>query len=687
MSKKLLLGITILLVLMILPNVVSALNVDVALDKTNVDNENCGGTVIIKASITERGWYGLSCWYGTNLNDWTKGTSQCISRNQNSNFDIPIEVPSSGQQTKTIYIACRDYNPCTNSLTWADNYYSGYPKNTGSACIVNGVSGTCLFTRAITLNCQQHSNAQSAIKTAEDLINTAQTSISSARSKIKEAIDLGADVISAQASLQEAESKLSTANTYLSNAKTQFSNKNYPNAQSLADNAKNEASTANSKADNAKNMATQAIQLYAQQKTEVQSKISAATIAISTAQDVASKAEGIINDAKNIGLDTVQAEADISSARASIESSQKYLADANSALTQKKYEEAKQLADTSKQKAESAEALASGAYNNLEKSTAEGRVAAQAISDADKKVSQMNSIIDNFDYIIENVEDKGMWLTQTKEVIDEAKSKIDTAEDLLSSAKNRAKSGDFDNSANTAIEAKNMIDIPYNRLDTMAKSLAYELENNLEQKQTQIQSQISATDSIVAGAATAYGAEASDVVAAQNAFSNAKNDIVEAGNLINQITSAGSIENIIKTATNALQKLDSAGNNVQEAKNRASAAKFAPLKTGAVIAGIAAAGGGGFLYWRKRKKGKHKKHTESFKGNILPEPPSEDLVKPEESKHTEKEKCKFCNKSFDDAEKIMEHIEKDHPNEQLCPNCDSIMKKSSKFCSECGEKI
>lgn len=538
----------------------------------------------------------------------------------NNNYKITITAPSTGSGTST--------QTATVTCTW-----SGGTSSTKEAIItVNYQPDPCI----------------SALNNAASAINDAQSSISGAQSKINEASNLGAEVTDAQSYLNNANSYLSTAQTSYSSAQSSCNSGDRTNGVSQANSAQSSATQAKSSATQALNEAQQTIQRLSQEKIDASNAISSAKSSIDDAKKRIEDAEGLINNATIIGMDTTSAEGNVATARSKLESAEDYHSEASSNFNSGNYDLAEQKADSAESYSSEAESLASSAYNSLWTTYSKKRVGAQAILDASGSISQMNEIMTKMDYVLRNLRDYNVDLTATQSVTDNAKTSVDSSEDLFSQAKNKMEAGYTDESVNLAVQAKSSADSAKNRLDTMVTELKFSMLDGLEAAYNEKEGKVSTARSEVKSAEGTYGTDSEIVIAAQNKLSEAESELKTASIKIKSTETSQSLSELVENAEAGFSALENVGKISQEAIDKANEAKMNIIKTAGSIVAIGAAAGGGFLYWRRKKKGKK--------------------VKPKEEKKPKESEKKQKKKKF-------------------CPKCGSKIKKGSKFCHKCGKKV
>jgi len=655
MNKKIIqLFIITFFVFLTLPSLVLAFDMDISVAPTEKLSFNCGGQESVTVSLTNKGnYYGALCWWSLDKSSWTKGTNSCLSpEGGTGTFSINLNVPNTGFTTHTVYVACRNYghtewivyhyNDCFDTISWTnESYYEGYTKTTN--CLINSQQDAdCVYQGNVKLECSSLKQvAEAEINTAKNLISDAQSAINSAQSKIQEASKIGADVIQANSYLSSANTALNNAQTYLSSAQTSYNTGIYESAKNSAQQAQTYANNAKTYANQAKSSAEQAMQQVSQEKIDAANAKSSAYSAIDTAKKAIKEAEGLINNATIIGMDTTQAEGDVATARSKLKSAEDYYSEATSAFDAANYALTKQKATSAGSYAKDAESLATSAYNSLWVVYSQKRVAAEAITNADSEVSQMNEINTKMTYILRNMKTYGVDTTETKTVADEAKTNTDTAEDLLSQAKNRLNAGYTSEAADLAVQARDKAAASHNRLDTVVLNLKFGIQDALEAAYNQKQTNLKQAKSEVQSAGQTYGADNELIIKAQEEVSSAETALNDAKSKMDAVETSESLTNLLTNAKAAFEGLDTAQQQIGMAKADASAAGMGLYQTIAIGGAAIAAVGGGFLYWRrKRKKGeKAEKETEERK-------------KPDQ-----------------------------------CSKCGAKLSKKHKFCPKCGTKV
>ncbi len=567
-----------------------------------------------------------------------------------------LSVPSSGkgQITHTINFKCNEY--------WDHTYV-----NKSITIILN--YPTDAEWQEYQADQTAKSAASSEINTAQNRINDAQVLINSAKSKINEAGGVGADITQANSHLSSANTALNNAQTDLSTAQTSYNSEEYDTAKSNAEQAQTYANNAKSSANQAKSSAEQAMQQVIRQKTESNNKISGAGSAIDNAKKTIKEAEGLINNATVIGMDTTQSEGDVATARSKLQSAEDYYKEATTAFDAENYDLAKQKASTAESYAGDADSKASSSYNSLWVIYSKKRVAAGAITSADTEVSQMNEINTKMTYVLRNMKTYGVDISETQTVAEECKSSTDSAEDLLSQSKNRMSSGYTDDAVNFAVQARDKAATSHNRLDTIVLNLKFGIQDALEAGYNQKLANLEEAKGAVQSASETYGADEELVIKAQENAANAESILKEAKSKMDLIDGSDSLSDMLTNAKSAFEALEKTQEEADNAKENADNAKMALYQSVAAGAAGIAALGGGFLYWKRKKKNKV---------DDIPEK-KEEMKKSEKKHEKRKEVKKHKTKHKEEKKKKDKGI--------FCGHCGAKVQKDQKFCGKCGKKV
>ena len=617
----------------------------------------------------------VGCQYWTSATGvWTSlGT---VETGQTKTYTFVVSAPSSGSSTTTVSVKV--------SCAYGGGFCS-YPTETwdGAVTMIYGPSPE--ESAAI----QKQSSATSELNNAKSLLSEANSALNTAQSKVKEASNLGADIGTAQLSLNSVSSAIENANSYLSSAQTAYdqgvaslnskswnlASSNFDTAISKSQQTQSSATTAKSNSDSAKAQATSIIEEWNRLKTVAQNKISDANSAIDTAKQRIQVGEGVIYNATVLGLDTAQAKSQIATARTKTDSATSYYQEASSmfksATNKESFEGSKSKAQSAIDLSKEAESLATQAYGELAKQVTIAGEAGKSITNANTEISQMNEILTKLDYVIISTEKYGVNLADTKNVASTSKTNVDSAEDLLSQAKNNIASGKFTDAANLGIQARDKAASARNRLDTIAHTMSLNSESALEKAYEIVKQKVADAESEVASASSTYGATAELVVTAQNYVGQAKKSLEEAKTQIDKVKTASGLSDLVKELDASFKAIDETNKQATNGINDAKSAKLGLVKKVAGIgAAVAGAGGGGFLYyrWRKKNKGKKEKKYE----------------KKEEEKETHEEKKPKHEKQHKEKseKKVLSFFKK-----LKCPECGHKIKKSLKFCPHCGKKV
>lgn len=493
---------------------------------------------------------------------------------------------------------------------------------------------------------QAQKQAQSAETAATAAIVSAKSAIDGAKIRINEAAKIGSDTSSATNYVNTAESDYTTANALKSSGNGAFGSGDYSNANLFYQQAKSKAESAQNSATNAKSTVDRLIEEYNKQKTEAQNKVSDAQSAINTAKKRIADAEKVIGDANVIGIDTAQSKADIATAKSKVETADSYYAETSGLLSSNNFDGAKSKAQSAISLANEAEGIATPAYNRLNERLVVLGASSRAIINASSEVNEMNDILTKMDYIIRSTEKWGVELTETKEVVETAKKNIDNAEDLLSQSKNRQDTGFSDDAVNLANQARDNAAASKNRLDTMTHTIALSTQDALEKAYSGLQEKITSAEAEIESAQDSYGATPNLIVDAKTDLASAKSQLLEAKQDIEIVNTATELIPLLEKADTAFKRIDTTEEKITSSVYNARSAKKGLTQKVAIGAAIvAAAGGAGFLYYRKRNK--------------------------KDSKH------KTLKTDKVEEETALKH----------CPKCKTKIEKGHKFCNACGEKL
>ena len=263
----------------------------------------------------------------------------------------------------------------------------------------------------------------------------------------------------------------------------------------------------------------------------------------------------------------------------------------------------------------------------------------------------MNDLYGKLDYIIKATEKRGIALEQAKGVTVNSKGDIDSAEDLISQAKNRYEAGAYTEAVQLAIKARDSASKANNRLDTIGSTVKSQVQDALDKAYLAMEEEVSNTETEVKSGEETYGSDAKQVVSAKELTTKSKTKLAEVKSAIDRVNTASKLEDVLTEADTAFKSLDSIQEDLNSSLEKIGSAKRVRIITIAsgiavVVAGI----GGGFLYYKK-KKSKHPKDKEHKKEAKEEKP----IEKKGEGKH--------------------------------CTECGYALKGKEKFCSKCGTKV
>lgn len=586
-----------------------------------------------------------------------------IAGSSNTFSTCSYTAPTSGQGSVsyTVRTACNDA------------FDSTYDQKTQTATITYPTSQEWSTYQA---EQQAKSQAESARNAASTAISSANSAINTAQSRINEAKTLGADVNTATQSLYTAQSDYTSANNLLSSGTNAYNSKSYSSATSYYNQAQSKAESASNNAANVKSSVDRIIEEYNRQKQLANTEVTKLGSAIDTAKMSIEKSDKIISDATILGLDTAQSKADVATARLNVDKANSYYKEASNAFSTGDYNNAVSKSQSGVTLADSADSLATTAYNRLNERVTVAGESSKSILSANTEVSQMNEILTKMDYIIRSTEKWGVNLAETKEVVATAKTNVDSAEDLLSQAKNRQTSGSFNDAVTFGNQARDKAAASRNRLDTMSQSISLSTQDALEKAITNLQTKLTDAETEVKSAQETYGSTPELVVDAQNDLASAKNLLQQAKNEISSVNSDTELLSMLQKAEQAFKTLDSTQEKIQSAVDNAKSAKMGLTKKLAIGgAAIAGAAGGGFLYYRIRKK----------KGNKTSKNDEE------EEKDDKKSKKKDDKSEEENEEKISKKSKKEESSKEnkkasFCSKCGNKLVGNEKFCNKCGQK-
>jgi hypothetical protein len=303
-----------------------------------------------------------------------------------------------------------------------------------------------------------------------------------------------------------------------------------------------------------------------------------------------------------------------------------------------------------------ANSLATDSYTNINTVMGTLGEAAKAIIAASSEISQTDEVLTKMNFVIASVEKWGVYLTEAKDITTTGQTSIDQAKDLLSESKNRLQAGVSSESVAKAIAARDKAAEPANRLSRIVSSLSTQTQSALEKAYLDANSKVNSAEATVTDAAGTYMATQSEVTAAQTDLAESKSQLANASSGINEVKSATDLTTFLSKSSLAFSALDNVNNKVASVNAHASAAKMGLYVTTAGVGAVVAAGaGGGFLYWRRKRKA------------------------PKFVTGLEKEVKKI--------EKEIDKVIEEKPKGKFCKKCGGKIGKGVKFCPDCGKKM
>lgn len=570
-----------------------------------------------------------------------------INAGNTNSLSQTFTAPQSGQgqDRHTFYVSCYDTSP-SDRTEYSFNVVINYP------------------TTAQLQEQQAKTSAQTELTTAYNLITSSSSAINDASTKIKDASNLGIDVTSANALLTSAQTSYTNANTYYTSAQSAYTGGNYQTSMQNSNNAENSANTAKSGANNAKSAAEQLIANYNSAKNAATKAIDDSKNKISNAQSVVDRATKLVSDVKGSGIDLVQYTKDLQSASNSLASAQNYQNIATDKFNSKDYIAAKSNADNAITYATNAESGANAVYGNLYQVAQTAINAAEQVNGAKTKINDMNDKLEKFDVIIYNI---GKWGIETSS-ISSIKAPLDAdvkeALDYSSQADGRLSAGKYSEAITLGLSAKDSASKVDNRLDTVIKETKSKSLEALNKAELATSEKIkSSTEKIQSSSSTPL-VSASDIVDAQAKVQTASLSLSDAKSAISEVENSNDLVTILTATKQAFDKSNEANTQAEAAEGVITNAKNAAYaKTAAGGLGIAGAAGGGFLYWRKKKKNGDGKETSEK---------AEDVI--EEKPHTKHKKA---------AQATKENI----ADASFCGKCGSKIPEGHMFCGKCGAKV
>ncbi len=186
-----------------------------------------------------------------------------------------------------------------------------------------------------------------------------------------------------------------------------------------------------------------------------------------------------------------------------------------------------------------------------------------------------------------------------------------------------------------------------NRLDRIVSGFNEVLVDVMDKSYNDATTKLETTRTKVNEATKNYGADVTEIITAQSAFTNAEICLKDASKIISEAKATTDVTEFLKKSANAFEKIDEFNAKVKNVEDNIESASKNRLTT---IVGAAASvlvvGGGGFLYYRKKKRSNEEKVEK---------------VREEKPEKPSKKFCKKCGKEID-------------PNANFCDGCGTKVK-------------
>lgn len=510
------------------------------------------------------------------------------SKDGGSSYSNLGPVPGNGQENST-----------TVTLTATGAAGASIPNTISVRCTdsVNGLLGTGQATITVVL---QADTAKTAIENATNLINEAKTAASNTQNKIQEATNVGADITTAENTLTQAQSYTTTAETKLSNAQSSYNSGDRTTAETQANAAGTDAQTAKTLATNAYNEANTAISNVSKEQQDAANLIDQAKSAIAAADAEVKRAE---SKAVEFKVDTATQVAELESAKEGLTTANSYYSQASTSLSSKNYSTAKTNAQTAITYATNSESAAKKAAIAFENYSQRTITASTELELANTEIGKANQVYVKLTGVVREI---GTYTDVSKTIneIDAQKEKIDSAKDTYSQAQNYASAGNTQQAIDKATEARNTAASAKNKLDRILENMRYTIEDSLDEAVKDTKDKIKKSEEAVERASGTYGASAEVISEAQKVIKESQLNLASAEKSVSSAKSATALDDFLNNASAAFEAITVTNDKAKTAEDKANSAAMGLYTTVAAIGVAGAAGGGGFLYWRSRKKRK-----------------------------------------------------------------------------------
>jgi tetratricopeptide (TPR) repeat protein len=533
------------------------------------------------------------------------------------------------------------------------------------------------------------------IDAATSSYNTASTEIAGANSAIQGSDSRceGTDKSEPMGYKNQAESVLLDAKGQLEKARSACSNGDSGNAISAAEDAKNKAEQARTYATQTKNAVEKAVADCLSGRKEASDLLKQADSNIRSAESWIERAESVVKNGTDLGMDTHQEKADVETAKSTITNAKTYYQQASSYFDGKDYSMTKKDANEAITKTQDAENSAKKAYNSLFKTVEDANTAKNEMNTAASEIARADQIFSKLAVVVRNMK-KNTDMSGTETQIIELRSKIESSRDYSSQAQNKFSAGYFSESVNLATSARDTAASANNRLSRLLEGLTVTVTDSLEKTAIAASAKIAEANSKTNEASATYAASGDEIASARKSIQQANTALQEAKTIISKAKETTDLSEFLALASDAFSKLENVTQMAEKSKTHAqNAINLGYATIGGGAAAVVGTGGVGFLYWKRKNKGKDKdintpkikQTTMRFVEKTTPEAAHVDkknLECPTCGVKTVKHKSKYCN----DCGSQLKEISKKKPNDQ-CEKCDAKIDPQDKFCQSCGNKV
>lgn len=540
-----------------------------------------GKSTYVSFQITSQDTRTLICYYSESGGSYQDIWDQIYQYGSNS-FEVHVSAPYSGSGTNTIPINVE----CT-----VGNY------------------ATTVKTASITLQ-YGPAPAKTAMQAAEDAIDTANDQIDTLDEAIKDAViqnpSLDAFLGDARAELASAQSAVSQAQDSLSSARGYYYDAQESTALSQANSAISSAQSVSKYVNDGQAEIARAKEAFKSEAGQAQLAISSASGSIGSAQSWIDRANGIIENATALGMDTKDQLAQVDTAKGLLENSQAYLESANYDISSSNYAQAKIDAASAQDNANQSEAKAKQAYESFASIMQACQVASEGMDAAQAEITNADEIYTRLASVVKNLPSE-VNANNTAQDIETQRQKLDLAKNEYSNAQNQISAGYCNQSVDWAIKARNDAANASNMLERVAERMKDTISAALDASAKDAANTVENAKNATTSAGGTYGADSGKVAAAQQQLAEAQANLTLAQNTVLMAKGETNLGDFLDQSAQAFDQLSSVKTTAQSSLNTANSAKTNIL-TGlwAWFAGILAACGVGFMFWKSKlgKKGR-----------------------------------------------------------------------------------